>query len=70
MVNYAKLIVALAAITAITVLMITGSVTSGEGVPFLTLIAGYIFGNGVSLATGSPVNPVIGRQHDPAVPVD
>lgn len=48
--NWPKFVFALIVSTQITVLMITKTVTSDVGVPFLTAVAGYILGNGVRAA--------------------
>lgn len=62
--NWPKLLVALVAIIAVSVLMGVGAITSGEGMPAITLVLGYMLGNGIAAVRGDPVQPIIGRTHD------
>jgi hypothetical protein len=43
----------------VTLLMIFGAVTSGAGMPIITLIVGYAVGNGIASKQGQPVEPII-----------
>lgn len=61
-VNWSKLITALTALIAVTVLMSTGSIGSGEGIPVITLVLGYMLGNGVAAAQGASVQPIFARR--------
>lgn len=60
--NMPKLIAALVLIICMTVLMLTNTVSSEAGVPFLTAIGGYILGNGIAARRGDPIEPIIGGQ--------
>jgi hypothetical protein len=63
-VNSPKLIFSIVACACVTVLMAVNSIEPDTGMPFLTLIAGYILGNGVAAKNGDPVEPIIGRKKD------
>jgi hypothetical protein len=62
--NSPKLAFSLLSCVCVTVLMAVGSIDAATGMPFLTLIAGYILGNGVAAKNGDPVEPIIGRKKD------
>jgi hypothetical protein len=63
--NSPKLAFSIVACICVTVLMAVGAIEDETGMPFLTLIAGYILGNGIAAIKGDPVDPIIG-QKDPA----
>ena len=54
-----KLILAILAVVAITVLLMTHSIAESGGVGLLGLIVGYIVGNGVTAAGGKPVASIL-----------
>jgi hypothetical protein len=60
--NPPKLIISLVLIISMTVLMLTNTVTSEAGVPFLTAIGGYVLGNGIAARRGQPSEPIIGAS--------
>jgi hypothetical protein len=64
--NPPKAFIALAALIAITVLMITKSVDESAGVGMLGLIIGYAVGNGIAAKSDTPVEPIIGRSKSKA----
>lgn len=59
--NPAKLLVATILIVCMTALMMTKTVSSEAGVPFLTAIGGYVLGNGIAARKNEPVEPILGR---------
>lgn len=46
--NWPKFVVAVLSILSMTLLMMTETVSSDVGVPFLTAVAGYVLGNGIA----------------------
>jgi hypothetical protein len=61
-VNWSKLATALVALICVTVLMANGSIDAGAGIPVITLVLGYMLGNGVAAATNSNVQPIFARR--------
>jgi len=61
--NWTKLIVAVVTILCITILMGTKAISSGEGLPIITLVIGYILGNGIAARSGVEVEPIIATTH-------
>ena len=68
--NQTKLAVAVVGIIACTVLLVTHSISEAAGMAPITLIVGYIIGNGVASAQGKPVTPIIGRADDRPMSAD
>lgn len=62
--NGAKLIVAVVVIICCTVLLAVGAIDQGTGMSPITLVIGYILGNGVAAIKGEPVTPIIGSKND------
>ena len=58
--NPAKLLGLLVLAACITVLLITGSISSDAGVGLLGGLVGYVTGNGIAARRGEPVEPIIG----------
>lgn len=56
-----KLLVALAGIAGVVVLAVTGSISGGEAVGPITLVLGYILGNGKSVANGDRPGTLLTR---------
>lgn len=63
-INAWKAIIALTALVAVTVLMAIGSIGTGEGMPIITLIVGYVVGNGVAAKQGINAEPIIQKKHE------
>ena len=63
--NSAKLIVAVVVVVCCTVLLSVGAIDQGTGMAPITLVIGYILGNGVAAVRGEPVTPIVGRKNDP-----
>lgn len=64
-INTWKAIIALAALISVSVLMAIGSIGTGEGMPIITLIVGYVVGNGVAAKQGINSQPIIQMKHEP-----
>lgn len=64
-VNTPKLIGILVAMVIIGVLLAIGAIDQTAGVPMLTLLVGYLVGNGVSARHGDTAEPVITPRHRP-----
>lgn len=62
--NPSKALIALVALICVTVLIAVGAIDSDQGLPIITMIAGYAVGNGIAARKGDPVDPIIGRKHD------
>ena len=62
--NPMKLAAIIAAMTLITILMVTNSVNEVTGVGLLGSLVGYIVGNGVAAKRGTPVTPAIGSNDE------
>lgn len=60
--NLPKLVMALVLSLCMTALMMTNTVTSEAGVPFLTAIGGYVLGNGIAARRNEPVEPIVGPR--------
>lgn len=60
--NLPKLVMALVLSICMTALMMTGTVSSEAGVPFLTAIGGYVLGNGIAARRNEPVEPIVGPR--------
>lgn len=60
--NIPKLVVSLVLTICMTVLMMSKTVTSEAGVPFLTAIGGYVLGNGIAARRNEPVEPIVGPR--------
>ena len=60
--NTPKLIFSTVSAVCMTVLMSTGAVQDEVGVPFLTMLAGYILGNGIAMAQNKEVQPLFEHQ--------
>lgn len=64
-VNWSKLVTAVVALISVTVLMALGSIDAAAGIPVITLVLGYMLGNGVAAATNSNVQPIFARKPSP-----
>lgn len=64
--NPPKLLGILVAMIIIGVLLGLGSISESAGVPLLTLLVGYLVGNGVAARKGDPVEPALGGQGPPS----
>jgi len=62
--NTWKAIIALTALVAVSVLMGIGAIGTGEGMPIITLIVGYVVGNGVAAKQGINAEPIIQKKRD------
>ena len=60
--NLPKLVMALVLSICMTALMMTNTVSSEAGVPFLTAIGGYVLGNGIAARRNEPVEPIVGPR--------
>ncbi len=60
--NWPKLLSLLLAMVIIGVLIWTGSIQETTGAPMLTLIVGYLVGNGIAARRGEIVEPTLGRK--------
>ncbi|MGH9184374.1 MAG: hypothetical protein ACRD0U_00925 [Acidimicrobiales bacterium] len=60
--NLPKLAGILVAMVIIGVLMAIGAVDQAAGVPLLTLLTGYLVGNGVAARKGESSEPAIGSR--------
>lgn len=60
--NWTKLVVAVTTILSVTVLLATHSISEAAGVPLITLVLGYMLGNGVAARKGEAVEPIIGPR--------
>lgn len=58
-INLAKLVTAITTIVGMVTLLAMGSISETQGVSTITLVLGYILGNGVAALRGEPVQPVI-----------
>jgi len=69
--NPPKFYIVVLALVCITVLMVTGTISSEAGLGLLGLIVGYAVGNGIAAKEGDPVEPMIGGQphEDPEHPM-
>jgi hypothetical protein len=61
-INWAKLVTAVTAMLCVTVLMGTNHLDPVAGVPVITLVIGYMLGNGVAARNGDPVQPMLFRR--------
>jgi hypothetical protein len=61
-VNWSKLVVAVVAQVCVTALMATGAVDAAAGIPVITLVLGYMLGNGVAAVSNSAVQPIFARR--------
>lgn len=62
--NPPKLIGVLLGMVVVGVLMAIHVLTSEVGAPMLTLMIGYLVGNGVAARNGEPVQPILGAHHE------
>jgi hypothetical protein len=69
-VNWSKLITAITAVISVTVLMALGRLDAGSGVPVITLVVGYMLGNGVAAIKNEVVQPVFARRPRPGFHVE
>lgn len=60
--NPPKLVIILAVCVSVVILMALGRIGPSEGMPILTLFAGYGVGNGVAAKRGEPVEPAFGPK--------
>lgn len=67
--NVSKLITAVTSMLCVTVLMGMGALETVAGIPVITLVIGYMLGNGVAALRGHPVEPIIGRRPNMTPPV-
>lgn len=61
-VNWSKLATALCAMVCVTVLMAVDSIDAAAGIPVITLVIGYMLGNGVAAAKNDTVQPIFARK--------
>jgi hypothetical protein len=61
-VNPSKALIALVALICMTVLLVTNSIATDQGLPIITMIVGYSVGNGMAALTGKPVDPIIMKK--------
>jgi uncharacterized protein YebE (UPF0316 family) len=64
-VNPSKALIALVALICMTVLLVTDSISTDQGLPIITMIVGYSVGNGMAALTGKPVDPIVKRKDKP-----
>lgn len=62
--NPPKLVGVLLAMLIIGVLMATHVLTQEVGAPMLTLLIGYVVGNGIAAKHGDAVQPILGQRHE------
>lgn len=62
--NPPKLVGVLVGMVVIGVLMAVHTLTQEVGAPMLTLMIGYLVGNGVAAKRGDPVQPILGSNHE------
>jgi len=62
--NTWKAIIALSALVSVTVLMGIEAIDSTAGMPIITLIVGYVVGNGVAAKQGINAEPIIQKKRD------
>lgn len=60
-----KLIMAVVIVICLTILMAIGTIDAAAGMPPITLIVGYIIGNGVASKTGAGVQSIIEPKPQP-----
>lgn len=65
--SWAKLIVAVVVIIALTLLMALNTIDQAVGMGPITLIVGYIIGNGVTSAQGKGVQSIIEPKNAPKI---
>ena len=63
--NPSKAFIALVSLICLTVLIAVDAITSDAGLPVITAIVGYAFGNGIAAKQGQPVQPIIGAKPKP-----
>jgi uncharacterized protein YebE (UPF0316 family) len=61
-INPSKALIALVALICMTVLLITDSINTDQGLPIITMIVGYSVGNGMAALTGKSVDPIVKRK--------
>lgn len=61
-INLAKLVTAITTIVGMVALLALGSISETQGVSTITMVLGYILGNGVAALRGEPVQPVISAR--------
>ena len=64
-INWSKLVTAVTALCSVTLLMITEKIDDAAGIPVITLVLGYMLGNGVAAASSSTVQPIFARKPAP-----
>jgi hypothetical protein len=64
-INWSKLVTAITALLCVTILMITERIDDAAGIPVITLVLGYMLGNGVAAATNTNVQPIFARKPAP-----
>lgn len=62
--NPPKLLGILVALVTIGVLIAIGAMSEAAGVPIITMIVGYLVGNGVAAKNHAPVEPVLSNRAD------
>jgi uncharacterized protein YebE (UPF0316 family) len=61
-INPSKALIALVSLICMTVLLVTDSISTDQGLPIITMIVGYSVGNGMAALTGKPVDPIVKRK--------
>jgi len=61
-INPPKALIALVALICMTVLLGLGKVDTSEGLPVVTMIVGYVVGNGVGARQNLPIEPIIKKK--------
>ena len=64
-VNWSKLATALTALICVTALMMTSKIDAAAGIPVITLVLGYMLGNGVAAVQNTNVQPIFARKPAP-----
>jgi hypothetical protein len=64
-INWSKLVTAVTALVSVTLLMLAERIDDAAGIPVITLVLGYMLGNGVAAATNSSVQPIFARKPAP-----
>jgi hypothetical protein len=64
-INWSKLVTAVTALLCVTILMIAERIDDAAGIPVITLVLGYMLGNGVAAAQNTNVQPIFARKPAP-----
>lgn len=62
--NTWKAVIALAALASVTLLLAIDAIDSTAGMPIITLIVGYVVGNGVAAKQGINAEPIIQKKNE------